>query len=469
MPGNLQNSYFIAMEAIRFYMERYPKKMANLFAIEVLIIAFTYLAIYLLPGHIQQLVAWAEVKEYQIFSPLLGLSMLSFYISGRHNLEPSRRPALLLISLLPAIGLIFIIYLALVNLFDALHLSNLSLALFLCLSWVLLFTWRWFGMPAIKLEPRRVLLIGRNRLIDRIARILQEEKAQVYAVADHWHRGSSNRGLPALENYVNDHQIDLIVYAAGSELVSQLAGSLCSLRLKEKNIVDDHHFYQRLTGKMPIDYVDDVGMLMTSKREVWFPRLTAAAKRGFDLAVVLLLIPLAFPLIIVCALAIKLNSRGPVFFIQERLGQNEKPFRLIKLRTMVADAEKLSGPKWSSDKDPRKTAVGKILRKTRLDELPQLFNVLKGDMTLVGPRPFRKHFADLLAENIPHYRLRFLAKPGLTGWAQVNVGSGDYHNTMEGQKEKVEHDLFYLVRRSLALDFFIMLKTIRVVVAGKGI
>lgn len=457
------------MEAINIYLGRYPKKMANLFAIDLLIIALTYLATYLLASQIKSLVAWVEVKEYQIYSPLLGLSMLSFYLSGRYNLERSQRPGPLFLSLIPVLALAFLVYLVMVQFFAALRLSNLSLALFLGLAWMLLFAWRWFGVPAIRLEPRRVLLIGRNRLIDRIAQILQEEHAQVYAVADHWHRSSSNMARPALENYVQDHEIDLIVYASGSELVSQLASSLCSLRLKEKNIFDDQAFYQRLTGKIPIDYVDDVGLLMNSKREVWFPRLSAVARRLFDIVMVLISTPLALPLIIICGLVIKLDSKGPVFFIQERLGQNEKPFRLIKLRTMVHNAEKLSGPKWSSDKDPRKTAVGKVLRKTRLDELPQLFNVLKGDMTFVGPRPFRKHFADLLAEHIPHYRLRFLAKPGLTGWAQVNVGSGDYHNTMEGQKEKVEHDLFYLVRRSLALDFFIMLKTIRVVVAGKGI
>ncbi|MCX5894155.1 MAG: hypothetical protein NTW80_14565, partial [Deltaproteobacteria bacterium] len=132
--------------------------MANMFAIDLLIIAFTYVAIYLFASQIKTVMAWVEVKEYQLFSPLLGLSMLSFYIAGRQNLEQSRRPGRLLISLVPAVGLTFIIYLALSHFFDTMHLSNLSLALFLGLAWILLFAWRWFGVPAIKLEPRRVLL-----------------------------------------------------------------------------------------------------------------------------------------------------------------------------------------------------------------------------------------------------------------------------------------------------------------------
>jgi len=132
---------------------------------------------------------------------------------------------------------------------------------------------------------------------------------------------------------------------------------------------------------------------------------------------------------------------------------------------MAPDAEKLSGPQWSLAGDPRITRVGRILRKLRLDELPQLFNVLKGEMTVVGPRPIRKHFADLLAGEVPYYRLRFLIKPGLTGWAQVNH---DYAGSREGQSEKLQYDLFYLVHQSIWLDFLILFKTFKVMVWGKG-
>jgi exopolysaccharide biosynthesis polyprenyl glycosylphosphotransferase len=379
--------------------------------------------------------------------------------------EGCRRPPAALFSLIPVMEALFLIYLVLSYFCPPLRLDNLLLVLFLCLSWVLIFSYHWLGVPAIKMKPRRILLLGQNKLTERLLQILQEKQDQVYAVADHWHL-SGLEPSQTLENFVQEHKIDLIVYATDSKLVPASAGSLCSLRFNEKNILDDCSFYQKITGKLPIDYIEDVGLLVHSSRGMWFPRLSAAAKRTFDLALALLLTPLATLLIILCGVAIKLNSKGPVFFIQERLGRYESPFNIIKLRTMADNAEKLSGPRWSFDNDPRITSVGRILRKTRLDEIPQLYNVIKGDMSFIGPRPIRKHFADLLAAKIPCYRLRFLTKPGLTGWAQVNCG---YGSTVEGQKEKVKHDLFYLVHRSLRLDLLIVLKTIRIVVAGKGI
>jgi lipopolysaccharide/colanic/teichoic acid biosynthesis glycosyltransferase len=133
---------------------------------------------------------------------------------------------------------------------------------------------------------------------------------------------------------------------------------------------------------------------------------------------------------------------------------------------MIHHAEALTGPVWSDAKDPRITRVGRVLRKLRLDELPQLFNVLKGDISVVGPRPIRKFFADKLAQEVPYYRLRFLAKPGLTGWAQVNH---DYAGSTAGQAEKLQYDLYYLVHQSFWLDLFILFKTIKVMVWGKGI
>jgi lipopolysaccharide/colanic/teichoic acid biosynthesis glycosyltransferase len=144
---------------------------------------------------------------------------------------------------------------------------------------------------------------------------------------------------------------------------------------------------------------------------------------------------------------------------------NEIPFTLVKFRTMVEDAEAASGPRWASREDPRITRIGRILRKTRLDEIPQLFNVLKGEMSFVGPRPIRKYFADLLAEKSPYYRLRFTAKPGLTGWAQ---STGDYAGSMEGQLIKLEYDLFYILNRSMFMDLFIILKTFQTVLFRRG-
>jgi lipopolysaccharide/colanic/teichoic acid biosynthesis glycosyltransferase len=137
----------------------------------------------------------------------------------------------------------------------------------------------------------------------------------------------------------------------------------------------------------------------------------------------------------------------------------------MKFRTMLDDAERETGPKWSSNKDPRVTKLGRILRKTRIDEIPQLISVLKGDMSIVGPRPIRKHFADILAKDIPFYRLRFLVRPGITGWAQVKH---DYAGSKKGQIEKLQYDLFYVQNQSLFLDLYIILKTIQTVLFRYG-
>jgi lipopolysaccharide/colanic/teichoic acid biosynthesis glycosyltransferase len=173
----------------------------------------------------------------------------------------------------------------------------------------------------------------------------------------------------------------------------------------------------------------------------------------------------ALPILLVIVLLIKLDSKGPVLFRQERLGMKEAPFTLLKFRTMIEDAEKQCGPCWAEKNDPRLTKIGRILRKTRLDELPQFLNVLKGDMSLVGPRPIRKYFSDIFIEKFPFYRLRFKVKPGITGWAQVNM---DYVNTEQDQYDKLEYEFYYLYHQSMFLDLFILLKTVQAILKMRG-
>lgn len=195
-----------------------------------------------------------------------------------------------------------------------------------------------------------------------------------------------------------------------------------------------------------------------------FPYLHGFWKRFLDILLVLLSAPVAAVLVGLGALAVKFSSRGPVFFVQERLGYAGVPFRCYKLRTMIEGAE-TGAPQWASEGDPRITRMGRFLRQTRLDELPQLCNVWRGEMSFVGPRPIRQHFARMLAAQEPRYSVRFLAKPGLTGWDQVNNG---YPNTMTGQLEKFRYDLYYLKNSSFWLDLVILGKTLGVILRGQG-
>jgi len=194
------------------------------------------------------------------------------------------------------------------------------------------------------------------------------------------------------------------------------------------------------------------------------PYLSGRLKRSLDMALVVVCAPLAMALVCLAALAVKLTSRGPVFFVQERLGRHGIPFPCVKLRTMVVEAEP-GTPQWAVDQDPRVTRMGRILRRTRLDELPQLYNVWRGEMSFVGPRPIREHFATLLAREDRRYPLRFAAKPGLTGWDQVHHG---YPSTLKAQLRKFHSDLYYLHQASFWLDLRIILKTVIVVFRGQG-
>jgi exopolysaccharide biosynthesis polyprenyl glycosylphosphotransferase len=181
------------------------------------------------------------------------------------------------------------------------------------------------------------------------------------------------------------------------------------------------------------------------------------------LSLVLLICFLPFGVLIVTA--IRLDSKGPIFYMQERVGKDEKTFHIIKFRSMVQDAEVRTGPVWAIDNDPRITAIGKWMRKLRLDEVPQLINVLRGDMSLVGPRPERPFFVEKLKKVHPLYVRRLGVRPGITGWAQIK---GEYDQTIEGVKEKIEYDLFYLENMSVRMDLKIILSTIYVVLKGRG-
>jgi exopolysaccharide biosynthesis polyprenyl glycosylphosphotransferase len=240
---------------------------------------------------------------------------------------------------------------------------------------------------------------------------------------------------------------------------------LLKLKFEGVSIFDAPVFYKELKGKVPVSYVGESWFLFYNQGESFMPGYWKNIKRVIDLVFSILPLILLSPFFLIISLAIKLDSKGPVFFKQERLGVHEKPFQVYKFRTMVDNAEKESGPKWSSTKDPRITMVGRFMRKTRMDEIPQFINVIRGDMSLIGPRPIRKHFADILAEKFPFYRIRFLVKPGLTGWAQVK---GDYSGSEEGQFEKLQYDLFYIQHQSLIMDFLIFLKTIQTIITRPG-
>lgn len=340
-----------------------------------------------------------------------------------------------------------------------------------------LFFWRkCFAILFTKFEylKEKILLIGNQTIMNDIERFMKNNNTTIpsnlMAIKDYSEnqetiRTNSSVPSPNILELVIHKKYNTVVVPNNLEDFPVLRKQFFNIKHAGITLYDAPHFYMMLSGRVPIYSVDDSWFLFYNQGKKLNSFFYKKTKRIMDIFLSLFGITAALPLLFIIAIAIKVSSKGPVFFKQERLGLNNQPFTLIKFRTMIHDAEKITGPKRADKNDPRILKVGKLLRKTRLDELPQLFNVLKGEMSFVGTRPTRRHFAELLAKELPHYKLRSTVKPGITGWAQVR---GGYFGTDEGQREKLEYDLFYIQNQSILFDIFIILKTISTVLSMKG-
>jgi sugar transferase (PEP-CTERM system associated) len=239
---------------------------------------------------------------------------------------------------------------------------------------------------------------------------------------------------------------------------------LLDLRLhRAVNIEEATSWLEKISGKIEVEHLHDSWIIF--EKGFRFSDTFRIVRRLMSIGVGLVGLIVAVPLIPFIALAIQLDSRGPVFYRQSRVGRGGEVFTCYKFRTMCQDAEADVGPTWADDDDPRITRVGRFLRISRLDEIPQLLCVLMGDMAFVGPRPERPEFVEWLTKEIPYYGMRHLVRPGITGWAQVKY---KYGNTVEDAREKLQYDLFYIKNASIGLDVLIMFQTIKIVLLGRG-
>ncbi|MEO0835808.1 MAG: sugar transferase [Cyanobacteria bacterium J06642_3] len=256
----------------------------------------------------------------------------------------------------------------------------------------------------------------------------------------------------------------ILIDGAERSLSQQMVRELMDMRLKGIYVYSIADFCEQFWQKIPPAYIQDDWFAFTNGFNILHNRIKVKLKQLIDIVVAAVMIIAILPITIPVAIAIKLTSKGPVFYSQVRTGLNGHKFRVYKFRSMYQNAES-KGIQWAKEKDPRITTVGSFIRLTRIDELPQLWNVFKGEMSLVGPRPERPEFDLQLREKIPYYDVRYLVKPGITGWAQVCY---PYGASVEDAYQKVAYDLYYIKNYSLFLDLAIAFKTLRVVFLGKG-
>jgi len=321
---------------------------------------------------------------------------------------------------------------------------------------------------------KRVLVVGTGREAVTVEENLRKLRHPRFDVVGFYQTTSTQgpivehdrmvpRSIPLIE-VVNRLDIKEVIVAVREQRGGVLPlRELLECRVRGIPVTDLSGFYERVRGEVPIDSLKASWLIYGNGFEQG--SLRTLIKRGFDLLASSVLFFVTLPLMLVTALAIRLESPGPVIYRQERVGRAGRPFTVLKFRSMRSDAEKDGIARWASVGDPRVTRIGRFIRKTRIDELPQLLNVLRGEMSFVGPRPERPNFVAQLKEQIPFYDLRHSVKPGLTGWAQVRYS---YGASVEDARTKLQFDLYYVKNHSLFLDVLILFETVRVILFREG-
>ena len=266
-----------------------------------------------------------------------------------------------------------------------------------------------------------------------------------------------------MSRIIRQHGVDKVVVAITERRGEYPVQEMLTLRVGGYQVVEWPGFFEKLSGRIPIDSLAPSFFIFNEGFRK--SRILLSIRRVLSAIVAAVFLVLLLPVFLVVAVFIKLDSSGPVLYSQIRVGQHNKPIRIYKFRSMRNDAEKNGDAVWAVDNDPRVTRVGRFLRKTRMDELPQLFNVLIGELDFVGPRPERPEFVETLQGMIPYYALRHTVKPGITGWAQVMF---HYGSTIDESKEKLQYDLFYIKNMSVRLDLLILFYTVKIVLLGRG-
>lgn len=400
----------------------------------------------------------------------------AFYLFDLYDFRMIRQRGTLYIRLFQAMGLASVILAVVFYVIPEMMLGRGVFLVSLLLMLSVMACWRVFVMWLLG-HPRlteRVLILGTEKSAIDLAREILERQEVGYKVIGFVGEdpqlvgksliNPSVIGLTCdLEDVVRNYQPDRIVVAVNDRRGRLPLDPLLRLKLCNDVAVEEStSFYERLTGKINTEMLRPSWLIFSNSTRRM--RIYKRTRRMVDVLLAGVGFVLSLPVIVLAAIAIKIDSRGPIFYCQERVGIQKKVFRIIKLRSMSRDAE-MNGPVWASDADPRVTRVGRVIRKLRIDELPQFINVIRGDMSFIGPRPERPVFVDQLEREDRYYSQRHLVKPGLTGWAQIRY---PYGASVEDSIEKLQYDLYYIKNQSFVLDAMITFETVRIVLFGRG-
>jgi exopolysaccharide biosynthesis polyprenyl glycosylphosphotransferase len=426
-------------------------------------------------------------QDVWLLVPILAWMIFAF-INESYDIELSAHPARTIHSLLFTLVGVSIFYVVFFFLFSreilfieifgfGFHPPRFTPILFLISAFGLIYIWRMFYIRFLTgaMRKRRALVVGAGKagcaLVQAIHQSSQHYEIIGFIDDDPSKQHMAYKGIPVigtrqdLAYHVGATRSREIIVAITHDIHTDLLRALMECYERGVPIKPLSMFYSEILGRFPVEHLGQRWISLPFWGDASMPTMYELLKRLSDILIALIGLSLLAIFSPIIALVIYVDNPGSIFYTQTRLGKSGKPFRIIKFRSMITNAEKVGSAVWASKDDPRITRVGKFLRRTRIDEAPQLLNVLRGDMSIVGPRPERPEFISQLEQQIPFYRARLRVKPGITGWAQIKYR---YGNSIEDTLIKLEYDLYYIKQRSFLLDVLIMLRTARIMLEFKG-
>ena len=393
------------------------------------------------------------------FSILLPVWLLVFYISGLYEPKVLKNSLSFLQTLIGALiinAILSVFFLYLTPFFGITPRANLLL--FLLAFFVLEVLWRQsFNIALYRQIKNHVLLIGQSKSTYEIKKLIEENPQLGFNISHHIESDYVLKNKDKIENIIKTKKIQTIVVPRNYKGDLIKINSIFKKLDFNLEILSTESFFENVFQKIPLKEINELWLIENTAQNRKHYLIT---KRILEILLASLLLIIFSPLFLLIALAIKLTSEGEIIYRQNRIGKKEQPFTLLKFRSMVKNAEKNGAVWWSGNNDSRVTYIGSILRKSHLDELPQLINILRGELSFVGPRPERPEFTKKLEQTIPYYNMRHLINPGVTGWAQINFR---YGASNDDAYEKLQYELFYIKNCSLFFDLSIIIKTIKTI------